>query len=68
MSNKPIKGTGWYMLPAGTSVFDDVDFDVELEKVLKELDKHAPKCECGAEKVHGEGTPHSDWCPKFNKE
>lgn len=56
------------MLPAGTSVFDDVDFDVELEKVLKELDKHAPKCECGAEKVHGEGTPHSDWCPKFNKE
>lgn len=25
-----------------------------------------PKCECGAEKAYGEGTPfHSSWCPLY---
>ncbi len=25
------------------------------------------KCQCGSEKVHGNNTGHSSWCPKYKK-
>jgi hypothetical protein len=40
----------------------------EIENLLRDFvemdEEHAPKCECGSEKVYGSGSTHSDWCPK----
>ena len=57
------KGSDWF-LSSGTSIFEDVDFEEELDKLLEELEV---KCECGSERVYGEDAVHSDWCPKYEK-
>jgi len=55
----------------GLDIWDEEESNKIWEKLRKELNEARPNfnykipvCECGAEKVYGYATGHSNWCPK----